>query len=740
MNASKIAPKVLFTAFVFAVTALPALACRIPDIKPWPVPPPRPRPVLPPPEPMLTRLHSADIRITDNLASVSVSATFYNPNNFQVEGTYFFPIEPDVVVKDFAMIVNGKEQKAELLESDKARQIYESIVRQMRDPALLEYVGTKTLKANIFPIEARSEVNVILKYTQLVKMDANIYHFRYPLLSAKPNTGKINQLEVRVNIKSDTPVKLCYSPTHEIDMARKSENEVSAGLKMNNTIPESDFDIYWSLSKADVGVAVITFKPEKEDGYCLIALSPKIVIADWEYIPKDIVFVFDRSGSMAGEKIKQTKSAINYCLNRLDSRDRFSVITFSTDVEILTPGLIEASKTTVNDIITKIDIIEARGGTAIHDALTKAYEQLKESDRLAIILFLTDGKPTIGPLDTNTILDNIKKIRTPNSRLFVFGAGTDLNTELLDRLAVENQGIQQYVSQKEDIETKISSLYDKISLPILTDITISADNIDFFDIYPKPTPDVFAASQLLLFARYRGTGTRAVQVQGKIKKATTVLTCIANFNGNEQNSFLPQIWAHKKIAFLLEEIRIHGQNKELIEEIISLGKRYGIITPYTSFLIVDDKDMHARGVIENTKRSFEMDKEGAGGVGLSRNIAEVKYAHRFGIAPVVKCAPLGFNGTEAFSRSEEPAQSISKLVEKHIIRIVDKVFYSRNDGFYYDSLFEERMRSEIIEIKAFTEEYFNLLKIHKNIGKYLAIDKPIVLYIDGKVYKIVRKE
>jgi Ca-activated chloride channel family protein len=676
-----------------------------------------------------------DITITNNLASVSISATFYNPNSLRVEGTYFFPVEADAVVKDFVMIVNGKEQKGELLEAEKARQIYESIVRRMKDPALLEYVGMKMLKARIFPIEARSEVNVVLKYTQLVKMDAGVYHFAYPLLSAKPNAGTINQLALRINIKSDTPIKLCYSPTHKIDVVRKSDNEISAGFEQSNSVPESNFDIYWTLSKEDVGVTVACFKPEKEDGYCLIALSPKVAVKDVEYVPKDIVFVFDKSGSMAGEKIKQTKSAIKYCLNNLNARDRFSVIAFSTDVETLTPGLVEASKTIVNDTINKIEAMEARGGTAIYDALTKAYEQIKESDRLAIVVFLTDGRPTVGPSDTHTILENVKKVRTPNSRLFVFGAGNDLNTDLLDRLARENRGIQQYVSEKEDIETKVSSFYDKISLPVLTDITISANNIEFFDIYPRPIPDVFAGSQVLLFARYRGNETQMVQIQGKIKKEPVTLTCMANFNGNEQYSFLPQIWAHKKVSFLLEEIRIHGQNKELIDEIVALGKRYGIMTPYTAFLIVDDKDMHARRIIEDTRRSFEMEKAGADGVSFSRKLAEGKLP--FDSAPVPASGLMGFKGNEVIGRGGESPQTISELTEQRILRIADKVFYLKSDGFYYDSVFEESMRPEIIEIQAFSDEYFNLLKIHKNIARYLVTNKRIVLYIDGKAYKII---
>lgn len=724
--------------------SLSALACRIPDIRPWPWPPPWHPPIHPPPEhpvppprvdPMQTRLHKAEIRVEEAVASVDVSATFYNPNSFRVEGTYFFPIEAEAVVKDFAMTVNGKEQKAELLEADKARKTYEDIVRSMKDPGLLEYVGTKMLKASIFPIEANAEVKVRLSYSQVARADAGVYHLRYPLLSAKPNTGKIDQLALRVSVKSATPVKLFYSPSHKIDVVRKTDNEVSGGFEDNGGVPDRDFDVYWSLGRTDVGVSVATYKPKDEDGYCLISLSPTVKVDQKDIQPKDVVFVFDKSGSMDGDKIKQAKAALKFCLNRLNDQDRFSVIAFSTDVDLLTEGLAPAKPDAIQKAREKVEALDARGGTAIHDALIKAFEQLADSKRLAMVVFLTDGRPTVGPSDINEILAAVKKTNAGSKvRVFVFGAGYDLNTDLLDRLATENGGTQEYVGEKEDIEVKVSNFYEKISKPILSGIAVEAKGIELRDLYPRQVPDVFAGVQVLLFGRYRGDGKQSVVVRGKARDKDEVFECDADFGGSAANSFLPSIWAHRKVAFLLEEVRVRGHNKELEDEIVSLGKRYGIMTPYTSFLVVDDKVPEARQRTAEARRMFEHEKGGANGVFFSRGLAGAKHADM--AAPAGAPEMLGFGISTMGGGETGAAEPVVTTMVTKVRRVADRVFYLKDDGFYYDSLFDDKDRDKILDIKYFSDEYFGLVDKHKEIGKYLAAKLKIVLCMDGKVYRI----
>lgn len=719
-------------------------ACRIPEIRPWlprppwphPEPPPVVRPV-PALEPMLTRIHKADIELNNGVASVSVSAVFYNPNNARIEGAYFFPIEPDAVVRDFAMTVNGKEMKAELLEADKARETYEDIVRRMKDPALLEYVGTRMLKARVYPIEPNSEVRVTLKYTQVARFDGGVYHLRYPLRSAKPNAGSIDQVAVSVRIASEKPVKLFYSPSHKIDTIRKSDHDVSGGFEERKNVPDRDFDVYWSLDQSNIGVSVAAYKPKDEDGYCLIALTPQVEVDEREVQPKDVIFVFDKSGSMSGKKIEQAREALKYCLHRLRKEDRFAVVAFSTDMDLLTDGLVTAAPEAVEAAIKNVGRMEARGGTAIHAALRKALELVKrDAERLSMIVFLTDGRPTIGETDTPRILDAVQAANKPNVRLFVFGVGYDLNTDLLDRLAVDNGGTQQYVGEDEDIEFKVSNFYAKVSEPVLSDVVVEAQGVELRELYPRRVPDVFAGGQVLLFGRYRGTGRGTVVVRGSARNRKEAFECGADFGGSDRNDFLPSVWAHRKVAFLMEEIRLRGKHKEIEDEIVALGKRYGIVTPYTSFLIVEDEKPALREQVGFMRRSFEAAKSGRDAVAVSRNLAGAKMMDA--AAPAGAPAMVGFGDREGAAGGGaggfEPMRTAAR---RSMRKVADKVFYLARDGCFYDSLFVEDMRDRIEEIKRFSEAYFGLLDRHRDIGRYLADGANLVLCIDDKVYRIV---
>lgn len=728
MKTMSLATLVAFTLLSFHSSAL---ACRIIDPHPWW--PPHHHPPSPPPvSPMQTRTHKADIRIEGNVARVEVSATFHNPNSFQIEGTYFFPIEPDAVVEKFSMKVNGKDQTAELLDSDKARKIYEDIVRRMRDPGLLEYVGTRMLKARVFPIEPCKEVGITLVYQQVVKPDNGLYRFRYPFLSAKPDTGAgpVDQIAVRAVVSSDVPVKLFYSPSHKIDTVRKSATEATGGFELSKSVPDRDFELYWSLDKRDLALSVAPYQPKGEDGYCMISLNPNMFVLR-DHVdppqPKDVVFVFDKSGSMSGDKIKQAKGALTYCLNQIRADDRFSLIAFGTDVDVLTDGLVKVTDDNRAKALAGIQKIEASGGTAIHDALLKACSLLADSKNPRMIVFMTDGQPTVGPGDPNVISAAVKTNNTSQARMFVFGVGDKLNTELLDRLAVENRGTQQYIAEKEDIEEKVSTFFSKMDSPAFSDVTVSCDGVKILDIFPRVMPDIFRGDQLLLFARYRGEGRQTLTVSGKQGSRTRTFKYELDFSGSDANKFIAPVWAHRKVAYLMEQIRINGPKSELRDEIVALGKRYGIVTPYTSFLVAEDIPASDRRAVQEFSGRFERMREGADAVNMSRSVAHAKGA---AMAPgTVADSMVGFGGTDE-------GKLVESAIRRHVRQIGDKVFYRQADGFYYDSSYRESDKDKVLTIKAFSDEYFALLDKHPSIGKYLAAKVNMILRFEDFLYRI----
>ncbi|MFC1744750.1 VIT domain-containing protein [Candidatus Riflebacteria bacterium] len=715
-------------------------ACRIIVPPPWPPHPPhppfppRPRPIHLPNRELETRRHTAEVNIKGPIARVAVDAVFYNPNSRVLEGTYFFPLPAEAAVDNFEMKINGKMVKGELLEAEKARGIYEGIVRKMKDPGLLEFFGTKMLKCRVYPMNPCSETVVKLNYSLVLKNNAGLYEFIYPLRSAKPGSGKIKTCALRVKIEQEDGIKTVYSPTHQVDINRKGESEVSLGFEKSDLVPERDFKLYFSVSNKDIGLSVLSFKPASEDGYFLLSVSPKVEVEEKKVQAKSIIFVMDTSGSMAGEKMRQAKGSLRFCLNSLRANDRFAIIPFATEAMPYSEELLPASRDNISNALDFCEKLNARGGTAIDEALNLALKTIKGAESLAMIVFLTDGMPTIGEVDIKTILKNVKNNNGEKARLFVFGVGYDVNTELLDILATESRGTSDYVSPKENIEVKVSNFFQKISSPVLSDLVLNISNLRTYDRYPKKLPDLFRGNQLMIVGRFKGQGGHhAIKLSGKVAAKQKEFVFESNFDSMKANDFLPRQWATRKVAYLLDEIRLHGKNRELVDEVVKLGKRYGIMTPYTSFLVVEDSPVAMRRPMlrrrmEEARSSFDMDTAGRGAVQRAKQLGAAKRA---------PMAPAPSSGYYNFGFDDEAKESLREIASKQIVQIEDKTFYLKRDGFLYDSLYDETLhRGGLVQIKAFSEHYFELLREHQGIGRFLAEKKKMVIVFGNKAYKI----
>ena len=479
---------------------------------------PRPHP-LPVPFPLEVVYHNVDVRIDGQLAVTKIDQSFYNPSHHQLEGFYIFPVPKGAVISNFTMVINGKESTAELLDADKARKIYEDIVRQMRDPALLEYSEQNIFKLRIFPIEPRSEKKISISYTQVIESDNNLFEYIYPLNTEKFSAKPLKNVSVKVDLKSEKKLKNIYCPTHEVDIVNKSDYHSIISYEDENTKPDIDFKLYFSKNASRVGLSVLTYKKYKENGYFFMSASPSLDIDNSGIEEKDITFIIDVSGSMSGDKLEQAKKALQYCVNNLNTDDRFEIIKFSTEAYALFKNLESANKNNRKKAKDFINDLQAIGGTNIEEAFELASNNYRKSSRPHFVVFLTDGKPTIGETNDEKLIKAILKKNKSNSRVFTFGIGDEINTHLLDKITEETNAWRTYVSDEEDIEVKVSNFYDKIQSPVLSDLKINfGKNVEVFQTYPKDLPDLFKGSNLLVFGRYKGKGLAKITVSGNLKE------------------------------------------------------------------------------------------------------------------------------------------------------------------------------------------------------------------------------
>ena len=710
----------------------PALAdgIIIPDPPPGPVP-------VPLEESWLTiRYHRVSVTIEDQIATTRVEQEFLNEHDWEAEGTYIFPLPEGAAVSNFTMWVDGVAVEGQILEADEARQIYEEIVRERRDPALLEYVGTDAVKARIFPIPAGGSRVIELEYTQILPVENGLVRYTYPLNTEKFSARPLENCSVRVDLRSDDPMRAIYSPTHQdrIFIDRKSDRHAIIGYEENNVLPEQDFELVYTLSHEDVGLNLLTYAGDSaEDGFFLLMAAPTVKVE--HIIPRDVVLVLDISGSMEGEKLSQAKDALAYILGHLNQEDRFNVIAFSTGLKRYAYDLRPVSE--ADDAADWVKSLQALGGTNINLALLDALslgeiqphgEGEKASggeDRPLVVIFLTDGLPTEGVTEIEQILSNVEGQTSSNVRLFPFGVGNDVNTLLLDTLAEGNRGATGYVRPHENIQEEVSGLYAKIKTPVLTDISLDFGGVVVEDVYPYTLPDLFAGEQLILTGRYRlpsGGASQAatITLTGQVNGERREFVYEGVFCAAAGDDFIPRLWATRKIGYLLTQIRLHGENAEWVDAIVDLSVRYGIITPYTSFLIQEDDILTSTGRDEAAKEY--MAQPTAPVVGAPAAEEAEAQADMRGAGSV---APL----------SESVVNAISGEVEPVVQHVGEKTFLLQN-GVWIDTTFDaESMTSQRVGFG--TETYFELLDARPAWGDYLSLGERVIFVAEGEVYEVV---
>ncbi|NOZ63817.1 MAG: VWA domain-containing protein [Caldiserica bacterium] len=676
-------------------------------------PPVRPHPV-PIPHTLSVRYHRVQVTIENNIATTTIDQIFKNDSNVDLEGTYIFPLPENAAITRFSMYIDGKKVSGEILDRERARKIYEDIVRRMKDPALLEYVGRNMFRARVYPIPKQGEKRIELVYQETLPYDAGIYKYVYPLDTERFSPRPLKEVSISVKIKSLLPIKNVYSPSHQIDV-KIQKFTAECGYEAKNVKPDKDFTLYYTVSEKDVGLNLLTYRKLGKTGYFMLLISPGKLTG--KSINKDIVFIIDTSGSMSGNKIKQAKEALRFCINSLNRGDRFNIITFATAVNSYRNKLVPATPKNVNSALEFVAGLEARGGTNIDQALLTGVGIFEETKRPRMIVFLTDGQPTVGVRSVKDILNNLKKANQSEARIFVFGVGNDVNTHLLDRIAEVHRGVTEYVVPGEDIEVKVSSFYRKISEPILSDISLDFGKIKTREIYPSTLPDIFRGTQLVLLGRYEGKGAARIVLKGYVNGREKKFVYQGQFpRENRSDDFIPRIWATRKIGYLMNEIRLKGKNRELVDEIINLSKQYGIITPYTSFLILEkDKDYKRWGITP----------------GVALKVKEEGKKFATGMQKAV--------GREAVSS----AMDITRLKNREIIQktgssavkqVGDKTFYLQENGFWIDAEFKKD--AQVKEVKYLSREYFDLLKRNPQLGRYFALGKNLLLVFEGQTYRI----
>lgn len=695
-----------------------------------PGPPERPEPDVPW---FTIKYHRVNVEIGDQVATTKIDQVFINEANRTVEATYLFPLPPGSVIRDFQVVADGQRLETSLLQADEARRIYEEIMRQRRDPGLFEYAGNNTYRARVFPIQPRGERRIQITYTELLNQDAGVVQYTYPLSTEQFSTQPVGETVVNVAITSADPLASVYCPSHNASIAKTDRHHATVSYEENHTRPDRDLQLYYTIAQDEIGTHILTFKEPGKDGFFMLLAAPS-VDQEADPLPKNVVFVLDRSGSMSGEKIEQARDALTFCVNQLGSDDLFEIITFSDNVRSFGEELGRASAERVREARRFIADTEAAGSTDINAAMRLAMAR-RAAGRPNYIVMLTDGLPTAGVTDLDEILKNVtaeSQKMDVATRVFVFGVGYDVDTHFLDRMSLDNGGAAAYVRPEESIEAKVSSFYAKISRPMLTGINVDFGGLTTCDVLPQELPDLFYGSQIVALGRYdaRTCGERTVTLSGQTPTGSKSYEIRASFPEEARSrEYIPALWAARKVGWLLDQIRLHGENKELVDEIVRLGTEYGILTEYTSFLALE------RGPITVDEATARLAAPG-GAFGPQGAVATERMGG-YAISQRDNAAAMRAQESVAAQNMYQDAAGNWQRIG-NIVNVGQRGFIQQGAQWVDSRLrvgTEQQLRPEL-QVQAFSEAHFQLSRAFPALQAQLAVSDNMLVLVNGHVVQV----
>jgi Ca-activated chloride channel homolog len=518
--------------------------------------------------------------VEGRVARIEVEEQFRNNGRGIAEGTYHYPMAGEAVFQSLSLWMGEQEMRGELMDAAKARGIYEEIVRRRRDPALVTLAGHQLLRAQVFPIQPGETRKVVLRFTQVLDKQGDALRWRYALGAEERGSARP---DIRVTLRDASLFGRPFSPTHSVDIRGADDREVIV-----TDAARGDVELFLPLRSTAPGLSVVSHAPGGENGYFMLYVTPP-EMAETQRIGRDLTMVVDVSGSMSGTKLEQAKAAMLLMLGSLSSRDRFRLIAFSSGVRSFREGYAIADADALDRARNWTTALVADGGTNIEGALQEALRgdarRGGSSENLDVLVFLTDGVPSVGETRPER-LAALAAQQGSRARVFTVGIGTDVNTYLLERMAQDGHGAADFVPPNGNVEQTVGSLARKLRAPALVDLHIVSSPARIVSIEPVRMPDLFAGQELVVFGRYTGGGSGPLVIEGTRDGRTVRVSTPVEFASHDsEHEYVSTLWAARRIGALTRTMRLEGETPSRIEEIRSLALRHGIVTEYTAYLV-----------------------------------------------------------------------------------------------------------------------------------------------------------
>lgn len=670
---------------------------------------------------------SSDVRVelVDRVLRYEITETFVNRGGRVGEADFMFPLPKGAALQDLKLEINGEMVAGETMNANQARQIYEEIVRRQRDPALLEWMGYGLLRARIFPIAPGEQKKVVVRFQTVAQREGDALRVDY-FRGVRTNQRETNQqpegrMSFVLTYPNDPMYGRAYSPTHSLYDDRYS-GDVSGEYAFASNSRGSTRRIEIRDARGEVtllipvrrsiaaAISMLANAPGNDDGFALITLSPPAVQP--RAVPRDLTFVIDVSGSMNGEKMGQARAAGKQILRSLSPMDRFRLIDFSSDVRTFRDNFSTATRENIRAAERYLDDLDAQGSTNISGALDEALSSPVQAGRLPIILFLTDGQPTVGERDAGAIASNVAKQRG-GRRLFTFGVGADLNVSLIEQLALEGRGTASFVRPDESVERAVGIVASRLTSPLVTDVRIRADGVRLRKMHPSGPVDIFAGEDLVILSRYDGSGNAVVRFEGQTTNGPVSWSTRVYFpERSRENPFVARLWATQRVGYLSAEKRKHGGSQEINDEIRELGERFGIPTEFSSYLVVEP------GM--NQRRAM-----GAGGTQLNGVVLRSPTSTSAAPSGAIQFEAAKTAAAQRSVTSVAAADAAVGIRDDANVRRAGNVTFVLRDSVWTDVRYKKS--GTVLQVKPFSEAYFKLIEMVPELREPFSVGERVIV-------------
>lgn len=696
-------------------------------------------------QPVVVTAAAATVKILDRAATTTLEFELHNQASRDQEAVLLVPVPDDAAVSSFTFLGSAAEPTARILGRDEARRLYDEITAKLRDPALLEFAGLQCLRSSVFPVPANGRQKIRLSYDHVLGGDGDRVDY---VLPRSEMLGNGVPWSITVDLQARAEIGVCHSPSHELLVTTRGANARTLRVSERSQRDPGSFRLCFATTADPAKPTAAMFAypdPTIGGGYFLLLANAPMASA-MPPIRREVTLVLDRSGSMAGKKLDQAKAAALQVLEGLADGEGIQLLDYGNDVGRAFARPVAKDKTTLLAAREYLQAILPHGGTNMHDALLEALRAPVLPGTLPLVLFLTDGLPTVGPTSEKELHAMVQAGNSNQRRVFCFGVGHDVNVPLLDRIADDTRATTTYVLPDEDVEVKVARTFARLGHPVLAEpslgvITRASEGGRLREVLPKKLPDLFRGDQLVVLGQYRGDAPLHFVLTGRTPKGTTSHEfTLPVATASTAYGFVPRLWASRQIGFLVDELRQQGGDlgaplgsrpaaaaftdprlRELRDEILRLSTRYGVLGEYTAFLATEGSRLDDW----NTLVTACQDSLSGRAVATRSGLAAINQGYNVGNWKTQQCA----NPRNAFNDAS------MKVVEVDTVQqICDRAFLRRGNT-WIDGNSVVRQRLEVDQRVALgSPEFFALVRRLEGERRsgVLSLQGEILLEVDGK--------